>query len=276
MHPYRKRPFKKRKPKTLSQIILLTFVTTVLSIIFAVWIINEGIEPTLMDIAEVKVGQFAREAINEAVSKRLNDDLDIEQLIQMETNDDGNIVSLGWNSRVINRVLRNATFRVQNYLKRLERGERPIGDSLDFDLEEDRVIESDEEMNNEAVVRIPIGQATQNSLLANLGPRVPVHFSVVGDVQPDFITHIEEYGINNALINLVIEIKVNVQIVIPFSTSTTEVTTTIPVDTRIVQGLVPEFYGAGGSNSPNISIPYSRFSESGNRGFMEGESGLQD
>lgn len=258
---HRPKPFKKRKPKTFGQILMFTFVSFVISLVLSIYIINRGIEPTLIDIAETLTGQYAREAINEAVSKRIADDLDVEDLIQIETNDDGNIVSMGWNAVVVNRVLRNATFRVQNYLKRLERGERPIGNSLDFDIEEeDEVIEPDEPTKSEALVRIPIGQASGNALLANLGPKVPVHFSVIGDVQPDFITIIEEYGINNALVRLEIEIKVNVQIVIPFSTKTTEVVTTIPVDTRIIQGLVPDFYSSGG-NPPSISIPYSELGE---------------
>lgn len=73
---------------------------------------------------------------------------------------------MSWNSVVVNTVLRNATFRVQNYLKRLERGENPIGNSLDFDIEEeeDEVIEPDETKKDPALVEIPIGQATGNTL----------------------------------------------------------------------------------------------------------------
>ncbi len=244
---------------------MFTFVTLVISLVFSIYIINRGIEPTLIDIAETRTGQYAREAINEAVSQRIAKDLSAEDLVQFETNNDGNIVSMSWNSVVVNTVLRNATFRVQNYLKRLERGENPIGNSLDFDIEEeeDEVIEPDETKKDPALVEIPIGQATGNTLLANLGPKVPVNFSVIGDVQPDFITTLEEYGINNALVRLEIEIKVNVQIVIPFSTKTTEVVTTIPVYVGVIQGLVPDFYSKGGSNSnpPSISIPYSEFKE---------------
>ncbi|WP_175615131.1 sporulation protein YunB [Piscibacillus halophilus] len=267
---HRPKPFKKRKPKTFGQIIIYTFISFIVSLVLSIYIINRGIEPTLIHIAETLTGQYAREAINEAVSKRIVHDLDVDDLIQVETNEDGNIVSMGWNSVVVNTVLRNATFRVQNYLKRLERGERPIGDSLDFDIDEDQIIESDETVENEALVEIPIGQATGNALLANLGPRVPVHFSVIGEVQPDFITDVKEYGINNAMINIEIEVKVNVQIVIPFSTKTTEVVARIPVDTRVIQGLVPDFYSSGNNNPPSISIPFSEYQQ------QEQQRGLQE
>ncbi|MGM8215324.1 sporulation protein YunB [Bacillaceae bacterium W0354] len=254
-----KNRFKKRKPKTFSEIIMITLVCFVIAIILSVWIINEGIEPTLIDIAETKTAQFAREAINEAVSKRIVEDLEFDDLVQLEQDEEGNLVSVGWNAVVVNRVLRNSTFRVQNYLKRLERGEVQLGETLDFDLDEDEeVINEDEVVENEAIVRIPIGQATGNTLLANLGPRVPVHFTVIGDVQSDFITEMEEYGINSALVKLSIEIQANVQIVIPFATSTKEVVTSIPIDIRTISGKVPEFYSSGGK-SPSLSIPYSQF-----------------
>lgn len=225
---------------------MMTFICFVIAIMLSLWIINKGIEPTLMDIAEHLTAQMAREAINEAVSQQIVDDLEFDDLIQLERDNDGNIVSVGWNAVVINRVLRNTTHRVQNYLKQMGRGER----STDID---------DEDVSHsEAVVRIPIGQATGNTLLANLGPRVPVHFTVIGDVQTDFITNIEEYGINSVVVELLIEVETNVQIVIPFSTSTTTVTTTVMVDVRTISGKVPEFYSSGQQN-PSISIPYSNF-----------------
>ncbi len=235
---------------------MLTFVAFIISIVLSVWIINRGIEPTLIEIAETKTNQFAREAINEAVSRRIAEDLQAEELIFMEKDDQGNIVSIGWNAVVVNRVLRNTTFRVQNFLKRIERGEVSPEDSLDFDLDEDYIIEEDTVEEHRAIVRIPIGQATNNALLANLGPRVPVHFTVIGDVQSDVVRNVTEYGINNALIELDIHIQANVQIVIPFSTTTTVIETNIPVYVGVVQGRVPDFYNQGASDSPNIAVPF--------------------
>nr|WP_223155051.1 sporulation protein YunB [Alkalibacillus aidingensis] len=235
---------------------MLTFVAFVIAISISVWIINRGIEPTLIEIAETKTNQFAREAINEAVSKRIADDLDAEELLNIETDDEGNIVSINWNSVVVNRVLRNTTFRVQNFLKRIERGEITPEDTLNFDLDDEIIIQEDTVDEHRAIVRIPIGQATGNALLANLGPQVPVHFRVIGDVQSDVERKITEYGINNALIEIDIHIQANVQIVIPFSTKTTVVETNVPVYVGAVQGRVPDFYNQGASDSPDVSIPF--------------------
>ncbi len=272
----RRRPnrlvWKKRKPKSLGQILMLTFVVFVCSLILSVWVIDKGIEPTLIDIAERKTSQFAREAINEAVSKRIVDDLQVEDLIQIEVDGQGEIVSIGWNAVVVNRVLRNTTFRVQNFLKRIERGEITPEDSLDFDVDDEIVIQEDTVEEHRAIVRIPIGQATGNTLLANLGPQVPVHFSVVGDVQSDFKREITEYGINNAKVDLSINIQANVQIVIPFSTTTTVVETDIPVYVGVIPGKVPNFYSSGGDSGPNIAIPYDEFTENSAPQMQEGST----
>lgn len=240
---------------------MMTVVVFIIATLLSVWLINRGIEPTLIEMAETKTNQFAREAINEAVSRRIVDDLEADEILDIETDESGNIVSMNWNSVVINRVLRNTTFRVQNFLKRIERGEITPEESLDFDLEHDVVLEEDTVEDHRAIVRIPIGQATNNALLANLGPQVPVNFRIIGDVQSDVERRVTEYGINNALIELDIFIQANVQVVIPFATKTTTVETHVPVSIGVIQGEVPDFYNQGGGSSPDISIPYRDLQE---------------
>ncbi|KGX89644.1 hypothetical protein N781_07730 [Pontibacillus halophilus JSM 076056 = DSM 19796] len=253
-----------KKPKSIGpppakQIFVVTLVFFILSTFGGIWVINQGIEPTLMSIAETRTKQFAREAINEAVNKRIAEDLGSDELIKIETDQNGKIVTIGWNTVVVNRVLRNTTFRVQNYLKRLEtEGQGVSPDSsldIEVDPEESNTIDGIEE--DPTVARIPIGQATNISLLANLGPEVPVHFKVIGDVQSDFNYDMVEYGINGVMITLSIELEANVSIVIPFSTRTATVNTSIPVDFRIVNGVVPDFYNGNGTNggiTPSIPI----------------------
>src|SRR5699024_7540139 len=82
------------------------------------------------------------------------------------------------------------------------------------------------------VVEIPIGQATGNTVLANLGPKVPVHFEIVGSLQSDVVHEVKEFGVNAALIEIYIPVEVDMQIVVPFSTTTAEVSTRVFVDSR--------------------------------------------
>lgn len=245
----------------MGKIFVVTFIFFIFSTFLSLWIINKGITPTLIEIAESKTQQIGRDAILEAVSKRIADDLNFEDLVQMEKDDNGNIVSMGWNSTVVNRVLRNTTYRVQNYLKQMERGEAPDpATPLDVPLEGEMDESMKEKKESPLLIEIPIGQATNNVILANLGPKVPVQFQVIGYVQSNVESKITEYGINAAFFELMIHIEVDVRIVIPFSTRTTVVTADIPVAQQTILGEVPDFYGAGGNEkSPSFSLPMDGF-----------------
>src|SRR5690606_10485331 len=108
-------------------------------------------------------------------------------------------------------------------------------------------VEQQAEYQQQGIIHmIPLGQATQNSLLAHLGPKVPVRLTAIGDVKSQLKQEVLDIGINNAWISVSIEITVDVKVVIPFATDTKEVQTLIPVGMVYIQGDVPEFYHAGG------------------------------
>ncbi|MGI8315671.1 sporulation protein YunB [Halobacillus mangrovi] len=236
--------------------IVLTLLFFLIFTALSLWFINRGITPALIGIAETKTQQLARDAINEAVNKQIAEDLQFNDLVKMEKDTDGNIVYMGWNSVVVNRVLRNTTYRVQSFLKRMELNELPMEDtSLEPDIDPE-MTQEDLGEQPATLIEIPVGQATNNTILANLGPKVPVQLRVIGDVQSNFQSEITEYGINAALFQLSIHIEVNVRIVIPFSTETTTVETDIPIDTATILGEVPNFYGGmGEGGDPSFSYP---------------------
>ncbi|CDQ21282.1 sporulation protein YunB [Halobacillus karajensis] len=242
---------------TIGKRIVLSLLFFALFTALSLWFINRGVTPALVEIAETKAQQLARDAINEAVSKTIAEDLQFNDLVKMEKDDQGNIVYMGWNSVVVNRALRDTTIRVQNFLKRMELGELPMEDtSLEPDIDPDM---SQEELGEQpaTLIELPIGVATNNSLLANLGPTVPVQLRVIGDVQSEVEIEMSEYGINAALFELTIHFEVNVRIVIPFSTETTVVTNNIPIDQATILGEVPRFYGGmgGEGENPSFSVP---------------------
>ncbi|WP_077625296.1 sporulation protein YunB [Sediminibacillus massiliensis] len=247
---------KYRKPPSLGHVFVFTLVFFIISTFLSIWVINKGIEPTLMDIAETRTRQFTRLAINEAVSKKIAEDLHYEQLIQEETDNEGKVVSVGWNSVVTNRVVRNTTFRVQNFLRQLENGEIPEpGSTLDVELEPETNSSIDSVRNNPTLIEIPVGQAFGIPLLANLGPKIPVQIEVIGDVQSEPIMKHKELGINNVFFELFVHLEVNLRIVVPFQTRPTTITQDIKIDDRYLPGEVPEFYNNGGASDTPFSIP---------------------
>lgn len=249
---FRKRFRKKRTPPAPKTILAWTFIFFIVLVILSFWLVDRGIKPTLMDIAEIKTDEFATRAINAAVE--FTEDVEFEDLSKTEYDNNGNVAFVGWNSAVVNKVLRTSTDRVEYFLHNMNKGSTIDTEDPQLKPEDYGNSASDLAQRDPTVVEIPIGQATGNSVLANLGPKIPVHFEIVGNIKTDVVHEVEEFGLNSVLLQLYITVNVNVQIVMPFSSSVSEVETKILIASGVVVGEVPDYYG-GGKEGPSISIP---------------------
>ncbi|KGP91657.1 sporulation protein [Pontibacillus chungwhensis BH030062] len=244
-------------PPPARQIFIITFMFFLISTFVSLWIINKGIEPKIMEIAEARTEQFAKEAIAETVSKKMAEDLNVNDLVQYTYDDQGNVVSAGFNSAAINKVTRDTLFRVNQYLTRLGEGEDPDpGISYDVDIDKSEETNTDIVQDKRTIARIPLGQATGNTLLSNLGPEIPVHFTYIGNVKADAIKEEKEYGINMLVVDIDLRVEVNLQVLLPFSTKMITVNTEVPIAHNVIIGKVPDFYnGGGGGMNPSIEVP---------------------
>lgn len=234
-------------------IFLITLILFVFSIIFTLWFIDKGISPPLMEIAERKTVEFATRTINSAVKS--TESLSFDDLVDITIDANGNVSTLGWNSQAVNRTLRTATERAEYFLYGMNNGEQLELDDPDFEAHDFSDDVGDLPKRDPTVVEIPIGQATGNAILANLGPKIPVHFEIVGNITTDVIHEVKEFGVNAALLEIYIPVSVQVQIVIPFSTTVADISTRVFVDSRVIMGDVPKFFSQGSDSGPVVSFP---------------------
>ncbi|WP_245799269.1 sporulation protein YunB [Virgibacillus siamensis] len=253
-----KRPMlihKKRSPRTpppVKSIIIITMVLFITSVWFSFWIINQGFKPVLMDIAKIKTQEFATRGINMAV--KFAENYDFDDIFVTTTDNEGQVTTLSWKTNVVSKINRVATDRVEEFFMAMNEGRQPqYEESLDEPIEYNGTAE-DLPNKDPTVVEIPLGQITGNSALANLGPKIPVNLELAGSVRTDVIRNVEPFGINNSLVTIYILVEADVQVVIPFTSEVEEVSTKIPIDSTVIMGPVPEFYGADGNN-PSISVP---------------------
>lgn len=216
------------------------------------WIVEKGIRPTLLDIANTETQRIGTLAINQALHKKLIENGDIDKLIEVQQDNSGQIISVTFNPIVANRVLHESTHRVQSYLNDIALGkirDLSIPDSIDIE-------QNGEPYFQDGIIHwIPLGQATNNVLLAHLGPKVPVRLTAIGDVKSQLRRNLEASGINNTTIEYLVDITVDVRIVIPFSTTTQVVETSILVGSIFVPGVVPEFFYSGSGEGGNMPMP---------------------
>lgn len=259
MFNLRKRFMYRRAPLPLRYIFLMTVILFVFMIFITIWIIDKGISPPLMEIAEQKTVEFATRTINAAVKS--TERISFDDLVDLTIDTNGNVSTLGWNSQAFNRALRTATERAEYFLYQMNNGAELEIDDPDVEpLDADDSV-GDLPKRDPTVVEIPIGQATGNTILANLGPKIPVHFEIVGNITSDVVHEVKEFGVNAALIEIYIPVSVQVQIVIPFSTTIADVSTRVFIDSRVIMGDVPQFFSHGEGNSPSISVPKRDFTD---------------
>jgi sporulation protein YunB len=220
----------------------------VLSTGAGLWYINKELEPTLMSYAKSETRNLATLVINHAVEQQF-EEAETDDLFRTIPNTDGS-KNIQLNTEGINRKQSELVNLVYKNIKEAEEGDfSPFQSVTDVKLEKEKT-----EGEDGVIFSVPLGRATDNAILGNLGPDIPIEFSVIGDVESDVKTNIKEFGINGGVIELFIEVKVNMEVVIPFSTEMTVVTRNIPIGMGVFRGEVPQFYNGSGTTTPSIQL----------------------
>lgn len=201
-----------------------------------------------MQVAESETKKFATLVVNDAINKNVSKELSYQLFITTKDNND-NITSLEFNTVVVNKTLTIITNNVLLNLKAIEDGNI---ESLKLS---DELVDTYNRHNLEKgiIYRIPTGVIFNNSLLNNLGPRIPVKLNFIGDIESNIKTKTTNYGINNALIEVYVVIKVDIEVLLPLISKKTSINTKVPIVIKSIQGKVPKFY-SGDTNS-SFSIP---------------------
>lgn len=171
--------------------------------------------PVTRSVAERQACVISAEAIDKAVIDVIDEmGLTYADLENVERNNDGTISAINTNTLIVNKLKSKINVCVQ----------RTFGNM------ENRYIE------------IPIGTVLGIELLGGRGPKIPLYLSNSGSVQSDFISTFESGGVNQTLHKLSIVITAEVTVILPMSSFTTAVTTSVLVGETLIVGEVPSGY----------------------------------
>ncbi|MDL4839944.1 sporulation protein YunB [Aquibacillus rhizosphaerae] len=254
----RRRPKYKKHitPPPAKHIIMVTFIFFLISTVVSILIVNEGIKPTLLEIAQQRNEQYVNLAMSIAVNKKLNEDLQEESLIKFTYGENGEVVGYEINASVQNRLQHNIQNRVENFLRELEKGNVPESNApLDVNLEGEQETNIESIKENTNIVEIPMGQVLGIPLLANLGPKIPVKLEAMGYVNTEVETKVTGIKINNVHIESVVHIEAEILTIIPFASEPARIEQEIQIGSGGYQGDVPQYYNNTGEENSDISIP---------------------
>ena len=91
-------------------------------------------------------------------------------------------------------------------------------------------------------IRVPLGNLLGSNLLHGRGPDVPVEVIVLTSSSARFRNEILAAGINQTRHQIVLEVAVDIDVMIPWDTLSTRVTSEVLVAETVIVGEVPRFY----------------------------------
>ena len=211
--------------------------------------ISYRISPIIIEYGSLEAKKLSSIIINKSISKHVTEKITNEDLFEITKDTNGEIKAIDFNSALVNKLLTEITNSVQLNLRNIEMGNI---EALEFS--DDILMDYNKQKLKKGIIyEFNTGILTKNPLLANLGPKIPIKLTLIGDVISNISTEIKNYGINNALIEVYINLKLTEKIILPFYNQNIKIESKVPVALKIITGSVPDFYVNGlTQTSPSV------------------------
>ena len=208
---YQKKRARKQKRRTK---IIAVFCTLLVIAVLLFMYFQRNVTRVLVSISEATMRASTTVAVNDAVYYTLSDELRYEDLVNVERDEGGNVVSVSANALKINKIARDTASISQSNLKSLSLNGIPI----------------------------PLGALTGIEAFAGLGPQIPFRIIPVSSVSCDFTSDFESVGINQTKHSIYLNVIADISIVMPSRTENFAVITEILVGEYVIVGNVPDTF----------------------------------
>ena len=233
----------KKKVYVLFCILILSFFTA----LYLTSLAGKGLEQVIINYATVETERIANVILNDVTF--IDEDFLDEDLFEISRDNEGNIELINFDTKTTNKLLKEIN---DNAMKRLSAIEK--GNTKDLELSDSLKGTRLTFLDDGVVCDIPIGSLFHNGLIVNLTASIPIRFSFVGTVSSNIVTDVKEYGFNNALIEVGIEVTIKEKITMPHSTKSIPIKAKVNLTTQIIQGNIPNYYnGSFTTTSPTFA-----------------------
>ena len=91
-------------------------------------------------------------------------------------------------------------------------------------------------------IDIPLGNLLGSNLLLGRGPNVPVKIIMLTSSYSDFRNELEAAGINQVKHQIILEVRVQIDVMLPWEVQSTEVVSEVLIAETVLVGKVPDTY----------------------------------
>lgn len=96
--------------------------------------------------------------------------------------------------------------------------------------------------SDELNVSIPVGNLSGSNMLLGRGPEIPVKIIMLTSSHADFRNELIAAGINQTRHQIILEVTVDVEVLMPWETLTSQITSQVLVAETVIVGAVPDTY----------------------------------
>ncbi|MDD5980459.1 MAG: sporulation protein YunB [bacterium] len=221
----------KKRKSYFNRLKRLIFIILIISLTFFIIIRKpiSYISDFFLNYAEIESTKVISSIINSSSSSEDFDKISFDNLYRITRNNENEIEMIDYNLSVVNELLDEITLKIQTELKDIEEKE---------------------------ILKIPFGIIFNNPFLNHLGPNIPIKIKLISSVLTNVNTKLSDYGINNSLIEISINIEVRAKIILPINSKDIVVSNDLPISYKIITGKIPEYYsGTISKNSGIYKIP---------------------
>lgn len=204
----RNNKFKKSSNKEIYKVMIVILI----AIITTVFIVSK-INPPIDKIAINEVqNRFTKITNNEA--QNIMQEYKYDDLVNIITDNDKNIVMIQANANNINKIASTISINIVDKLKE----------------------------SSNSNIRIYFGSLVGITLLSGTGPRITARISSTGNVNTNLKSEFSTSGINQTLHKIYLEVNMNVSILTPYHSISSNTKNEILLAESIIVGNVPETY----------------------------------
>lgn len=224
MKMFYRNPSKKLKWQIGGTIFAVVGITIILFILFSF-----KATPKLVYLAKTNINKYVDHLASD-YQKIIVETEDLN-ILTIKENASQEITSMNYDMNKVYKIAENLTIYLEENIS--------SQDKLNEYLQTNNSVASSKGL----VLTFPLGQISESIFLSNLGPKIPVLVRFIDSVRTNVKTTVTDYGINNALLNISLEVKLSYEMITPITEQNQTLEYSILLDSQVIQGAVPNIYG---------------------------------
>jgi sporulation protein YunB len=231
---------KQFKSKNKLKIKIMPFIITIIIILtgYFYFYINAYLTPKFIEITKATIDTYNNQLITNYITTESLNQNHLNNIVELTKNSKDEIVAINYNVEESYQVLKIISDDLKQGLTSTDF--KSLTNNYDYDTK------------NGLVLYYPLGLASNKIFLNNLGPKIPVKISFLNDLLTGLNTKVTNYGINNCLVEMYLNVTIGSTITIPATSQKINNSYNILLSAKVVMGQVPSYLGGDIENNSPI------------------------